>query len=320
MIYSGNFAMASAQHRRLEVVNSMRWRPLKRAIGPVVVAISLAFFSTGCANTPKATSLSIGGALAGAAIGANRGGIAGALVGAAIGGFIGNQLGAHFDEEDKKKLALLELNVLQTGKSATFITNKSKATVTLTTNPSTIETVRTYKVSSDIKSYPLLIVSLSETRAFIDTPVFTNNNEKSEPKYIIRKGDAIAVAAHLQGDKQWGAIVAGEDVIGYVPLRYLDSKVAKKEKAGTAKIVAVKPAKALPNTLSKEIQQVTLPATSVAASPIAKPLDSSIRTVQALGACRTIVRKVDPIGGGDSFMEPIKYCQEPPPKWKVIQV
>ena len=41
-------------------------------------------------------------------------------------------------------------------------------------------------------------------------------------------------------------------------------------------------------------------------------------TIVAVGVCKTIKRTIDPGKGSESNTEKVKYCQEPPPKWKTI--
>lgn len=312
----------------------------RKVLLPLAIVLPFTLFSTGCANMPKATSISAGGALAGAAIGAQSGGLRGALVGAVIGGVIGNQIGAHLDEQDQKKLVELEMMSLDSGKSTSFITNKDKSKITVTPGAAQVETVRKYSLSSDVKEYQLKMAATQEIPAFVDTPVFSNIDEKSSPKLIIKKGAIIHTQANVDNNPKWVAIVESDTVVGYVPLRYLDKKIVKVEKSEKAKLAKLEKAKLAKTTSKAAIaaNAVSTPGTITSSSndltqstsasvtgklPMAstpRTPESSARSVLASGTCKTVTRTVVTENKADSYTEKVKYCQEPPPKWKPISI
>lgn len=296
---------------------------------------SVLLLTSGCAGMPKATSVSIGGAVAGAAAG-SRYGLAGMVAGAAIGGFIGNKIGEHFDEEDRKTLAALELKSLESGKSSSFVTNKTKAKVTVTPESVKVENVRSFGVSNNVEAHQLKIIAPQETRTLVATPVFNGMDEKATPKLIVQKGEVINIPAHVESNPKWAAVVEGENVIGYVALRYFDPKAIKQDKLDRTKMASVdkskpKAGKSTPKSAtqppsttvagsSQKEQGSTASASGTSQAPVAvavKSSDTPLRTVQAVGACRILVRAIDTGNQGEPATEKIKYCQEPPPKWKV---
>ena len=293
---------------------------LKKKLLVSIVALPLLVGATGCANVPKSTSLSVGGAVAGAAVGARAGGMYGAVAGAVIGGVIGNQIGAYLDEEDKKKLAALEMKALETGKSASFVTGKSNTKVTLTPAAETTESVRTYTLSSNIDSNQLMVVEPKNINAYVDTPVYSSTNEKSTPRMILKKGEAVSVPALVESNKKWGAIVEKDVVLGYVPLKYMDQKTAKQAVPKTKKVDVV--AKTPPAAVASATTASPADA-SVAKSPetgAAKTLEAPVQVVKAVGTCKVVTRTVDTGNTTTSFTENVTYCKEPPKGWKTVAV
>lgn len=305
-------------------------RKVRRMLPAITLCIPLALTS-GCAGMPKETSLSMGGALAGAAVGAQHGGLRGALVGAVIGGIVGNRIGAHLDEEDRKRLAEVEQKVLATGKSASFVTNKSKATLTVEAEPVKVEVVRTFKLGPAIDMLPLTTRVPLTVAAWVDTPLFNGTDEKAVPVATVAKGGNLVIEAQVTSNQQWMAVVDSDTVIGYVPARYLDAKIVKREKerlarektlkdklarAEKARLAKAKGGKA--PALAKAAQPAAPAAPAVSGLSLAKLTGAAPRLAQAMGSCRVLKRKVDTGNKDDSVKEEVKYCQEPPPKWKTI--
>lgn len=303
----------------------------RKKIVAYFLILTMVLFSTSCANMPKATSMSVGGVVAGAAAG-SRYGLTGMLVGAAVGGFIGNQIGSYLDEEDKKKLAELELQSLSTGKPSSFVASKSGATVTVTPQAPKVEVVQTYSLPANAQSHQLKIIVPQEANALIDTPLFSDLNENSTMLRLVKKGDVMHIPAHVETDSNWGVVVAENTVVGYLPLRYLDQKILKlvaavKSKPIKAKpklIVAKKatPKEKLPVSSSKEVVQApleNLTQKNQVASTL-KVSDSGLRVVRAVGVCKEIIRSIDTGDSSEKITEKRKFCQEPPPAWKPVTV
>lgn len=279
---------------------------VKRTVAPLLVG-SLIMFSSGCANMPdmnKATQGAIGGAVAGAAVGAQVGGVRGALVGAVIGGVIGNQIGNYLDENDKKKLAELEIKALNSGREQSFIANKSKEKVTITPGPTTKETVATYALSPNVSNHSLDVTAPLEIPAHVDTPIYSDSNTKNSPRLIMKKGQKLVVPAMISKNAKWGAVVEGDTVIGYVPTSYLNKKTARAYQPPKVARLAKAARPAVVASPPKAPELVAI------AAPAAEPLPQKI-AVQ--GNCKTSIRKVK------DTTETLKYCIEPPSGWKSVQ-
>lgn len=274
-----------------------------------VVAIPLVVFSTGCANVPKAPALSAGGAVAGAVVGARVAGPTGALVGAVIGGVAGYSLGSYLDEEDKKKLAAMELQAVNSGKSASFVTGKSKAKVTVTPEAEKKEQVKSYTLASNVSAYPLMMTDPTQTIVKYDTPIYRTVDSKQEAKTTLSKGSEISIPAQVENNSKWGAVVENDTVIGYVPLASLNKPPVKAASAKKSVVAVLKP-KDAPVTTAQQA-----PATPVAET---KAAPAVLQTVHAMGTCKTIVRTVDTGNKAESFTEQVKYCKEPPKGWKNV--
>lgn len=279
-------------------------RAARKMIVWPIVAIPLVAFSTGCANTPKTPTLTVGGAVAGAVVGARVAGPTGAVVGAVIGGVAGHSLGTYLDEADMKKMSALEMNAIQSGKPVSFVADKSKAKVTLVPEAEKKEQMKSYSLASGVAMQPLAIQAPTQVVAKYDTPVYWTTNAKQEPRTTLKKGTDIAIPALVENNAKWGAVVEGDSVIGYVPLAALNQKPpAKPAKAKT--IVAKAPAEAAP--AAKDSPQP------------AAGNSGDVKMVHAVGVCKTVTRTVE-TSSKDSFTEQVKYCKEPPKGWKSITV
>ena len=286
---------------------------LKKAFLVPIVALPLLIGSSGCADMPKSTSVAVGGAVAGAAVGARAGGVYGALAGAVIGGVIGNQIGSYLDEEDKKKLIALEQKALESGKPVSFVSTKSSAKITSTPAAPTTESVRSYSLSSNVDSNQLVVVEPRSVDAYVDTPVYSSTNEKTTPKMIVKKGSAVSVPALVESDKKWGAVIENDVVLGYVPVKYLDPKIAKKA-APKLKVAKAVPPAAVATTSSSVGTGSAKPSDAGAAKAAEPPM----QVVRAVGTCKVVTRTVDTGSSATSFTENVTYCKEPPKGWKTL--
>lgn len=262
-----------------------------------VVAIPLLVFSTGCANTPKSTTLSVGGAVAGAVVGARVAGPTGAVVGAVVGGVAGYSLGSYLDEADKKRLSAMELKAIESGKSATFVAGKSKAKVTITPEAEKKENLKSYSLATGVVAQPLAMASPMQTTLKYDTPIYRSLNAKQEPRTTLKKGNEIAIPAVVENNTKWGVVVENDTVVGYVLVAGLNKPPAK---AAPAKVAAPAAKEAPLIAVSTEKTEPQL--------------------VHAVATCKVVVRKVDTGNKMESFTEQVKYCKEPPKGWKNVAV
>jgi hypothetical protein len=328
----------------------------------ILLTLALLLFSSGCAEMQSGLdNMKAGmenmtktatGTLAGAATGAVAGGLAtgdmrGVVVGAIIGGFVGNRIGAYLDERDQEKLRELQLQALKTGKEQSFVTNKTGDQVTLTPGELRKEALETYEIAGDLKEYELIPANELNVDAFVNTPVYTETNAKKKPRYVLQQGSALHVPVRVAGQKGWGAVVeknpsGGGQVVGYVPLSYLDPKTAKAYRPPvSAKKAAKKPAK---TTVAKAVkappaQQAASPqeaqaqaqtAPPQAAPPQATPpqapgsdggvifvnaapkSEMALQKAVVMGNCKVIKIKVKGI------FEDQRFCEKPPPQWVQI--
>lgn len=316
-----------------EIVNpviqkrSVSQRSLRpRRIIILTALLPILLLHQGCANTPKATSFSVGGALTGAAIGASQAGIRGAIVGAAIGGFVGNRLGAYLDDEDMKKLAELEQKAASSGRSTSFVANKTGNTVTITPEKESTQKIRSYSVSESVVQRNLKLIEPLSVAAYVDTPLYHDTSDKAAPKGVIKKGQPIFVPAHVGDNVRWGAVVDSDNVIGYVPLRYLDQKLARKEgqlkeKQEQARLAKTK----IPSSLVKRETVANDANGSTEVKPITTsalnmPLSLSTRKVDVLGSCKRTTAHLGKDGEGKTVEKVTLWCLDPPPKMKKIEV
>lgn len=196
---------------------------VSRRMRTIALSVSAAL-AAGCASMDKEQIGTVVGAVAGGIIGHKLGGRSGAAIGALIGGAFGNRLGAHLDEEDRKKLAELERRALETGEGGSFVTNKTKATVSVSVAPATIEAKKPFVLSDSVTPHPVVLIDPLETTAYVETPVYSTLDEKLPPRVVIKKGVGFSVAASVQ-DKPWGVVGDSNVGIGYVPLRYLTPSI-----------------------------------------------------------------------------------------------
>ncbi len=320
---------------------------MKKRLLLILISATLLF---GCANLNKEQVGTVGGAVAGGVIGSKVGGTKGALIGAVLGGFIGNRLGAHLDEQDKQKLAELELKSLETGNSESFVTNKTKATITVTPQPAQLEQKQNFALSSSLKTHPLLMVDPVDIAAYVDTPVYSDIDESSSPRMVIQKGVSLHIPANVVA-QEWAVVGDSNVGIGYVPLRYLKpdiqktlAKTSAPTEAKTAKTagkkssqkttskaaektVAASPAKTNVSVTdkaqyAKELSKLNTAYKSVPAKSgdVANQPTSPVKVVQMATECKVVTRKVDTGEESGSFTESVKYCKEPPKGWKTQTV
>lgn len=282
----------------------------QKRITTLIAAVLLA----GCANTniSKEMQLTAGGVAAGAIAGAQVGGVRGAIVGGIIGGVVGNRIGAYLDEEDKKKLALLEIQAFNSGKEMSFVSNKSKAKVTVTPQETKVEPNpdRTFSLPPDVAKQQLEVAAYDDVKAFVDTPVYRDTNEKSTPKQVIKTGGNVQVAANVI-NKEWGAVVDGNNVVGYVPLRYLNKDIQKKPKETFAKAAPPKPAKTTKVAAAKNGVSKAAKTTAPQAPTSLASTEPASTTVQASRVCRVILHRLDPTDSS-AITEERRFCRKPP--------
>lgn len=206
-----------------------------------VALVIVSLLVAGCANMNKEEVGTAVGALAGAVLGKQIGGDRGAAIGLVLGGAIGNRIGAHMDEEDKKKLASLEQRALETGNSGSFVTAKTKATVSVVASAPTMVPSRRFVLSNTLTPYPLVVTAQESVWAFVDTPIYSSLDEKSRPKMVIQQGVPIRIVANVINEN-WAVVGENNLGIGYVPIRYLDATIVSKlkDEAATTKLAAVK--------------------------------------------------------------------------------
>lgn len=291
----------------------------------LAVAIAALVF-TGCSNIDISKQLqgTAAGAMAGAAVGSQVGGAKGALIGALVGGFIGNQLGSWLDEEDKKKLVEIEAQALQNGKQSTFIASKSKAKVTVTPQEAKYEQVsdKSFFVPADVAKQRIEIASHDDVKAFVDTPVYPDTTVKGAPRLTIKTGESIKVAANVINKEGWGVVADGDNVLGYVPMQYLDRKILKKAPkklvAKVAKPNQVDTPKVTVDVASVKKSDDTKNTGSVAAVQPATLAALSTNTIQPELVCKINKVRLDPTDGSSPVFEEHKYCLTKPPKgWDV---
>jgi surface antigen len=313
----------------------------------VIIATAVAVM-VGCASANKEQFGTAVGVAGGAAIGARLGGKTGMFIGALLGGLI-----AHLDEEDKKRLLELEKNALETGAGGSFVTNKTKAKVTVAASPPQMESRQDFALSSTLVPQPLVLADPVTLNAYVDTPVYNSLNERDKPKLVIQRGVPIRIAANVV-DKDWAVVGEGNVGIGYVPRRYLDSTIiAAVKKKGDAQRktgevqsptkVAVAQVKQKPQKESavsesreaspaapvmdraqyeRELASLSAASTFPSSGPSAKEStkapssNAPVQVVQVSTQCKVVSRKVEPNGGGAPIVEDIKYCKEPPKGWQ----
>lgn len=288
-----------------------------------LVVLLIVVYLVGCANidmSKKMQGTALGG-IFGGIVGDRVNGKKGAVVGVIVGTIVGNLIGDYLDEEDKKKLALLESQSLESGEATSFVSSKSKAKVTITPQEAKVETKpeRSFNVPPDVVMQRLEVAAHGDVKAFVDTPIYPDTNEKSAPKQVIKTGENIRVTANVI-NKEWGAVVDGNNVVGYVPLRYLNEAIQKQPKtrltkapqkhpklAKTTEIAVAKSGK--PNAGTTIVPQA--PTTPASAEP-------GSATVQVARVCKVNLIRIDPSDGKAAVTEERKYCKEPPKGWKVI--
>jgi hypothetical protein len=204
---------------------------------------------------------------------------------------------------------------LQSGRSTSFVSNKSNAKVTIIPQQTKIEanTDRSFNVPPDVVKQKLEVAAHDNVNAYVDTPVYRDTKENSAPKQIIKTGEKVQVAANVI-NKDWGAVVDGDNVVGYVPLRYLNKNIQKQPKKAFAKAAPPKPSKKVEVATAKEGNPST--GTSILPAIFSSPQPGST-TVQATWACKVNLIRVK-LTDGKTITEERKYCKEPPKGWKVV--
>lgn len=215
-----------------------------------VAIFTATIFLISCANMDKEQIGTLAGAVVGGIVGKKLGGKQGAALGIGIGGLIGNRIGAHLDEQDRKKLAELEQKALQTGESGSFVTNKTKAKVTVTAAQPTFENKKPFVLSQELSVYPIVMVDPLETAAYVDTPLFSSLDENLRPRMVVGKNFIFTVAANVVNES-WAVVGDSNVGIGYVPMRYLKESIVTDSTrygvpAQVAKQVATPASKAAP--------------------------------------------------------------------------
>ena len=234
---------------------------------PQYVVVALLVLA-GCANVTKEQFGTAAGMVIGAAVGSKVGGRGGAAAGALIGSLIGNRIGAHLDEEDLKKLSALEQNALATGTGGSFVTNKSKARVTVEASPITHDRKQEFALSSTLTPQPLILLDPYTVVAFVDTPVYHSTNDRDRPKAMVQRGVPMRISAFVI-DKDWA--VVGEGIgWGYVPRRYLEERTARAAPRPQF-ATAPQPAPAAPRARGAASAPATATATAAAARNAAPP-------------------------------------------------
>jgi surface antigen len=282
-----------------------------------VVMLTVATLVAGCANMniSKEMQGTVAGVTAGAVAGAQVGGVRGAIIGGVIGGVVGNRIGARLDEQDKKKLAELEERALQTGKSGSFVSNKSQDKVSVMPQRAVTEAdpERNLTLPADVAKQSLEVAAVEKDKvvAFVDTPIYGDISEKYEPKRVIKKGEAVNVVANV-AKKQWGVVAEGGSIVGYVPLRYLDKSIEKNAAKPFAKAAPPKPK--APKTIVAKSDKSGAKGAASTQTAVVQP--ASI--VQVVRVCKVNIVKLEPTDGGKPIQEERKYCSDPPPKWRLV--
>jgi len=300
-----------------------------------VVVFIIVGFVTGCANMKKTEIGTLVGALAGAAIGSKVDGTRGAVIGAVVAGYIGNKIGSHLDEQDRLKLAELELKSLETSKEESFVTTKSNAKVTLTPQELKVEPKREFVLSNSLKQHPLMQIEPISINAFVDTPIYSDLNEKSKPRMIIQKGALLTVPAEIQ-NKDWVVIGDNDLGLGYVPKRFLKPEIIAEQKKKAPKVnPKAKESTVVANTEKTEKNKQPLIVSNQEYQNEIETLNKKVKSAELTKAntketnnkgefrvvnlaqeCKVVVRKIDTGNESDSFSENVKYCKEPPKGWK----
>lgn len=301
--------------------------------------IAMAAVLAGCTNVSKEQGGTAIGAIAGAVLGKQMGGDKGMVLGALAGGVLGNRIGAHMDEQDRRTLAVLEQRALDTGDVGSFVTQKSKAKVTVVASPANLGKRQDFVLSTSLTPYPLVAVDPITIAAFVDTPLYNRIDEKDRPKMMIQKGVPMRITASVLNEN-WAVVGDGNVGLGYVPRRYLDPSIVARVRATPHKIAAKqKPMPSTVATTSKAASDTTLPtvgkeqyeqemsalsaasksrnggqgmapANAVRASP------ALVQVVQASTECKVVTRKVEAGGQNAPITETVKYCKEPPKGWQ----
>ncbi|MDR0380330.1 MAG: hypothetical protein LBI62_10405 [Candidatus Accumulibacter sp.] len=318
-----------------------------------MLVLLLLVFPAGCATTDfDELSKTVKGSIAGVATGAVAGGLAtgnarGAIVGAIVGGFIGNRIGAYLDEQDQEQLRELQQQSLKSGKMQSFVTRKTGDTVIIEPGAAQQEVVETFEVAGEITEYDLIPADEVRIEAYVDTPVYAETNAKKKPRYVLQQGNSLHVPVRVAGKSGWGAVVekgsaGGGQVVGYVPLSYLNKKTAKaylppkiaKKKPGTTRTAkntgnaapAPSPAASGGTVLASEApkpearpQEAAPPPPAASESGIifvseAPKSAEPVKTVDLNAKCRVILVKVK----DKSAREEMRFCEKPPPKWVQI--
>ena len=318
-----------------------------------LVVVSSVSLLVGCANVNKEQAGTAIGAIVGAVVGKKVAGDRGMVLGAMAGGLMGNRIGAHLDEEDRKRLAMLEQNALDTGAGGSFVTNKTKAKITVEASPMTLDKRREFALSQSLKPYPLVVIDPVTVTAYVDTPIYNALNEGDKPKMVIQKGVPLRIAANVVNE-DWAVVGDSNLGIGYVPRRYLDAGIAVRGRGAgetsatpraaprnsapapgsqrSTQIATAKPTPETPRSLSKEQYESEMAVlhaaykprgSGMATAPASVPVGTSphqasqsgVQLVQASMECKTVTRKVE-AGSEAPVTESVKYCKEPPKGWQ----
>jgi hypothetical protein len=324
----------------------------KNSILSLMLILFLLIFPTGCATTSfDELSKTAKGSLAGAATGAVAGGLAtgdarGVIVGAIVGGIIGNRIGAYMDEQDKEQMKKLRLQALKSGKTQSFVTRKTGDKVTVEADAAQREVVESFEVAGDITKYGLIPADEISINAYVNTPVYAEASTRKKPRYVLIQGNSLYVPVHVAHKSGWGAVVekrmmGSRQVVGYVPLSYLNPKTAKPYSPPPIKTARKKPE--IKTAKKQESAPLAPPATGDAvlaseapksgvkpqeAAPATPPAadDNDLLLVSEAPKSTEPVKKADlnlrcrntRIKIKEGVFEEQKFCEKPPPKWVQI--
>lgn len=199
------------------------WR--RAALSGAVAAALLA----GCAqgnNKPGATAVGVGvGAIIGEKV---IGGKMGAAIGAAIGGIVGNRIGEQLDEQDRQRMAALEATALRTNQNGTF-TSKQGGKVSIEAGAQTFEDRKPFTFAAGVTPRRVVLSDPKSTNAYVDTPLFSEPTEAQAARMVVRRGVPITVVASVLNLPGWVVVGDSNIGIGYLPVRYLQADIARKQ-------------------------------------------------------------------------------------------
>lgn len=323
---------------------------LRTRILAVLLAVSIVAGCAVDAGQKEQSGAVIGailGGILGAAVTGGRNKEVGVLLGAALGGVLGGQIGRHFDEQDRKRIAEATIQALDEGVDQTYVSPKSGAQITLSPSEPTLERGPSIRVLPTVYTASGLRMELRHVFAARDLTVLASPSSAAGVTEKFARGEGLSIVASVP-DSPYKLVARNGVGVGYAtessfvsdlaalppltkaaPTRPTQQKVPTNIATGQKPVVIAisKPNPKEPvlksevnrDATTATVTQATPPvgASQNSSGPIVAANTSAVQSVALTKECKTVNYAIK-LPDGRQSTGAQKHCNEPPSGWKTV--